>query len=82
MMPRFFATKAVPLKSASTVITLYGTPIVTQMDAMANLQFHQFPCLSDNYGVLVHDPDAGLTAPSMRRMLQRCGKPWPLNAGN
>lgn len=32
------------------------------MDAMANLQFHQFPCLSDNYGVLVHDPDAGLTA--------------------
>lgn len=29
---------------------------------MANLQIHQFPCLSDNYGVLVHDPDSGATA--------------------
>ena len=29
---------------------------------MAALQFHQFPCLSDNYGVLVHDPDSGDTA--------------------
>jgi hydroxyacylglutathione hydrolase len=29
---------------------------------MARLDIHQFPCLSDNYGVLVHDPDAGLTA--------------------
>jgi len=29
---------------------------------MAPLQIHQFPCLSDNYGVLVHDPDADLTA--------------------
>ena len=44
------------------MITLYGNPIVTQSDTMANLQIHQFPCLSDNYGVLVHDPDAGLTA--------------------
>jgi len=26
------------------------------------IQVHQFPCLSDNYGYLVHDPDAGLTA--------------------
>jgi len=24
--------------------------------------FHQFPCLSDNYGVLVHDPATGVTA--------------------
>lgn len=26
------------------------------------LQIHQFPCLSDNYGFLVHDPDSGETA--------------------
>lgn len=29
---------------------------------MAKLEIHQFPCLEDNYGVLIHDPDAGLTA--------------------
>lgn len=29
---------------------------------MASLQIHQFPCLGDNYGYLVHDPDSGLTA--------------------
>jgi len=29
---------------------------------MADLQFHQFMCRSDNFGVLVHDPDAGVTA--------------------
>jgi hydroxyacylglutathione hydrolase len=29
---------------------------------MARLEIHQFPCLSDNYGVLIHDPAAGLTA--------------------
>ena len=29
---------------------------------MADLQIHQFPCLSDNYGILVHDPDSGSTA--------------------
>ncbi|MCB1512285.1 MAG: MBL fold metallo-hydrolase, partial [Hyphomicrobiaceae bacterium] len=28
---------------------------------MSDLQFHQFPCLDDNYGVLVHDPDSGET---------------------
>ena len=26
------------------------------------LQIHQFPCRSDNYGFLAHDPDQGLTA--------------------
>jgi hydroxyacylglutathione hydrolase len=26
------------------------------------LQIHQFPCLSDNYGFLVHEPDSGATA--------------------
>jgi hydroxyacylglutathione hydrolase len=29
---------------------------------MARLEIHQFPCLSDNYGVLVHDAGGGLTA--------------------
>jgi hydroxyacylglutathione hydrolase len=29
---------------------------------MATLQIHQFPCLSDNFGVLIHDPEAGVTA--------------------
>lgn len=29
---------------------------------MAKLEIHQFPCLNDNYGVLVHDADAGVTA--------------------
>jgi hydroxyacylglutathione hydrolase len=32
------------------------------MKAMATLEIHQFPCLQDNYGVLIHDPVAGLTA--------------------
>jgi hydroxyacylglutathione hydrolase len=29
---------------------------------VAALQIHQIPCLEDNYGYLIHDPDAGLTA--------------------
>jgi hydroxyacylglutathione hydrolase len=29
---------------------------------MAKLETHQFLCLKDNYGVLIHDPDAGVTA--------------------
>ena len=29
---------------------------------MSTLLVHQFPCLSDNYGYLIHDPDAGITA--------------------
>jgi hydroxyacylglutathione hydrolase len=29
---------------------------------MAQLEIHQFPCLSDNYGVLLHDAEAGVTA--------------------
>ena len=28
----------------------------------AALQIEQFPCLSDNYGYLLHDPASGLTA--------------------
>ena len=29
---------------------------------MAKLAVHQFPCLTDNYGVLIHDADSKLTA--------------------
>ncbi|MCC2111014.1 MAG: hydroxyacylglutathione hydrolase [Hyphomicrobiales bacterium] len=29
---------------------------------MSDLAIHMFPCLSDNYGVLVHDPATGATA--------------------
>ena len=29
---------------------------------MAKLAIHQFPCRSDNYGVLIHDADRGVTA--------------------
>ena len=29
---------------------------------MALLQIHQFPCLSDNYGFLIHERLSGLTA--------------------
>ena len=29
---------------------------------MAELEIHQFPCLDDNYGVLIRDPESGLVA--------------------
>lgn len=29
---------------------------------MPNLEIHQFPCRSDNYGVLLHDAESGVTA--------------------
>jgi len=29
---------------------------------MAQLEIHQFPCLDDNYGVLIRDADAGVVA--------------------
>ena len=29
---------------------------------MASLEIHQFPCRSDNFGVLIHDAEAGVTA--------------------
>jgi hydroxyacylglutathione hydrolase len=29
---------------------------------MAKLEIHQFPCLSDNYGVLIRDPERNVTA--------------------
>ncbi|MDX1562425.1 MAG: hydroxyacylglutathione hydrolase, partial [Gammaproteobacteria bacterium] len=50
---------------------------------MAALEIEQFPCLSDNYGFLLHDPDAGLTAAidtpdagEIERQLERRG--WRL----
>src|SRR5690606_38618042 len=30
--------------------------------SMSEIQVHMFPCLADNYGFLVHDPDTGATA--------------------
>ncbi len=46
-------------------------------------QIHQFPCLKDNYGVLVHDPEEGVTlsidapdAPAIKRALAERG--WKL----
>ncbi|RTL60536.1 MAG: MBL fold metallo-hydrolase, partial [Hyphomicrobiales bacterium] len=29
---------------------------------MSKLEIHQFPCLSDNFGVLIHDAASNLTA--------------------
>jgi hydroxyacylglutathione hydrolase len=50
---------------------------------MADLQIHQFNCLSDNFGVLVHDPASGNTASidapeadAVRKAL--AGKGWKL----
>lgn len=50
---------------------------------MARLEIHQFPCLKDNYGVLIHDPDANVTAAidapevdAVRRALKEKG--WTL----
>lgn len=45
------------------------------------LQIHQFPCLSDNYGFLVHDPATGATAtidtPDAEEILrQAAAKGW------
>lgn len=45
---------------------------------------HMFPCLSDNYGLLFHDPDSGLTAcidtPDKDEILKQCdSKGWTLS---
>jgi len=44
---------------------------------------HMFPCLSDNYGLLLHDPDSGLTAsidtPDAAEIISQCqSKGWTL----
>jgi hydroxyacylglutathione hydrolase len=51
---------------------------------MSQLVIHQFPCLKDNYGVLVHEPDSGLTAsidaPCASRVRQELdAKGWKLS---
>jgi hydroxyacylglutathione hydrolase len=50
---------------------------------MAELLIHQFPCLQDNYGVLIHDAATGITASvdapetmAVRRALKQTG--WKL----
>jgi len=45
---------------------------------------HMFPCLSDNYGLLLHDPDTGLTAsidtPDADEIMAQCkDKGWQLS---
>src|SRR5690554_6233873 len=47
------------------------------------LQIHQFPCLEDNYGFLVHDPESGETTtidtPDAGAILRECAaKGWTL----
>lgn len=37
-------------------------PSATRERTMAHIVIHQFPCLSDNFGVLVHDVASGATA--------------------
>ena len=49
------------------------------------LQVHQFPCLSDNYGYLLHDPASGETAcidtPDADAYLREAdAKGWPITA--
>ena len=53
----------------------------TAMDLM--LQIHQFPCLEDNYGFLVHDPVSGETTtidtPEAARILAEAeAKGWKI----
>ncbi|MDX5365418.1 MAG: hydroxyacylglutathione hydrolase [Alphaproteobacteria bacterium] len=50
---------------------------------MAKLEIHQFPCLSDNYGYLVHEPSSGATAaidtPEVKPILDAlAAKGWTL----
>lgn len=50
---------------------------------MSNIQIHLFPCRSDNYGILVHDPDSGRTAcidtPDGEEIARQCAaKGWTL----
>lgn len=50
---------------------------------MSQLEVHQFPCLSDNYGFLLHDPDSGETTcidtPDAEAYLREArSKGWPI----
>ena len=51
---------------------------------MSGAIVHMFPCLSDNYGLLLHDPNSGLTAtidtPDGDEILAQCkDKGWTLS---
>ena len=51
---------------------------------MSAPQIHMFPCLSDNYGFLIHDPDTGATAaidtPDGAEIARQCeAKGWELS---
>jgi len=35
---------------------------MTSQSKKSQLEVHMFPCLEDNYGYLIHDPDSGFTA--------------------
>lgn len=50
---------------------------------MSGLEIHQFPCLSDNYGYLIHDPATGATAaidtPDAKKILAEAkAKGWTI----
>ncbi len=45
---------------------------------MSQLLIRQFPCLSDNYGFLVHDPETGETAWTIGRPLSRGSHSTPM----
>ena len=50
---------------------------------MSDIEIHLFPCLSDNYGMLVHDPASGRTAsidtPDADEIARQCeAKSWQL----
>lgn len=51
---------------------------------MSRAIVHMFPCLSDNYGLLLHDPESGLTAsidsPDAAEITAQCeSKGWTLS---
>lgn len=51
---------------------------------MTAATIHMFPCLTDNYGLLLHDPQSGLTAsidtPDATEISKQCAaKGWTLS---
>lgn len=54
------------VESSGSATRKYSTPAFQSSDASVStdsmLQVAQFPCLSDNYGYLIHDPNTGATA--------------------
>ncbi len=45
-----------------TVVVIADAVTGIERQKMAKLEIHLFPCLDDNYGVLVHDAETGMTA--------------------